>query len=119
MSVISGHGAADPPLTGGEGSPPGYEQQSASAYPCPPPLAVALIGLGLAALVIALGAGGLGGALRIAGGVVAALVAVLGAGLVVVAPNESRVLILFGRYAGTLSEARLWWVNPFTILGRK
>jgi regulator of protease activity HflC (stomatin/prohibitin superfamily) len=37
---------------------------------------------------------------------------------VVVQPNESRVLILFGRYVGTLTEARLWWVNPFTVLWR-
>jgi regulator of protease activity HflC (stomatin/prohibitin superfamily) len=36
-----------------------------------------------------------------------------------VQPNESRVLILFGRYVGTLTEARLWWVNPFTAIWRK
>jgi regulator of protease activity HflC (stomatin/prohibitin superfamily) len=34
-------------------------------------------------------------------------------GFVVVQPNEARVLILFGRYAGTISEAGLWWCNPF------
>ena len=26
--------------------------------------------------------------------------------------NESRVLIVFGRFVGTLTEARLWRVNP-------
>jgi regulator of protease activity HflC (stomatin/prohibitin superfamily) len=55
---------------------------------------------------------------RIAAGVVAAAVVVIGLGFVVVQPNESRVLILFGRYVGTLTEARLWWVNPFTIVWR-
>jgi regulator of protease activity HflC (stomatin/prohibitin superfamily) len=36
------------------------------------------------------------------------------AGLSVVQPNDSRVLILFGKYAGTIREAGFWWVNPFT-----
>jgi regulator of protease activity HflC (stomatin/prohibitin superfamily) len=29
------------------------------------------------------------------------------------------VLILFGRYVGTLLESRLWWVNPFTVFWRE
>ncbi len=36
------------------------------------------------------------------------------AGLTVIQPNESRVLILFGKYNGTIREAGFWWVNPFT-----
>lgn len=36
------------------------------------------------------------------------------AGITVVNPNEARVLLLFGRYAGTLRHPGLWWVNPFT-----
>ncbi len=35
-------------------------------------------------------------------------------GLTVVNPNEARALVLFGRYAGSLKEQGLWWVNPFT-----
>jgi regulator of protease activity HflC (stomatin/prohibitin superfamily) len=35
------------------------------------------------------------------------------AGLVVVNPNESRVLVLFGAYKGTIKENGLWWVIPF------
>ncbi len=35
-------------------------------------------------------------------------------GLVVIQPNESRVLVLFGKYAGTIRESGFWWVNPFT-----
>jgi regulator of protease activity HflC (stomatin/prohibitin superfamily) len=81
-------------------------------------VAVALAALGLAGLVIALGAGSLSSGTRIAGGAVAAAVALTGLGFVVVQPNESRVLILFGRYVGTLIDARLWWVNPFTIVWR-
>ena len=34
-------------------------------------------------------------------------------GFVVVQPNEARVLILFGRYNGSVTEAGLWWCNPF------
>ena len=40
-------------------------------------------------------------------------------GLTVVNPNQSRVLQLFGRYAGTIPESGLWWVNPFTGPRRK
>ncbi len=34
-------------------------------------------------------------------------------GLTVVQPNESRVLVLFGRYVGSIRESGFWWVNPF------
>ncbi len=36
-------------------------------------------------------------------------------GLTVVNPNEARVLVLFGRYAGSLKTAGFWWVNPFMV----
>jgi regulator of protease activity HflC (stomatin/prohibitin superfamily) len=36
------------------------------------------------------------------------------AGLTVVNPNEARVLVLFGRYQGSIKEAGFWWVNPLT-----
>ena len=32
----------------------------------------------------------------------------------IVAPNDSSVMLLFGRYVGTLREAGWHWVNPFT-----
>ncbi len=35
-------------------------------------------------------------------------------GLVSVVPGQARVVQLFGRYAGTLREPGLQWVNPFT-----
>lgn len=36
----------------------------------------------------------------------------LGAGLILVNPNESRVLLLFGEYIGTVKKNGLFWVNP-------
>lgn len=35
------------------------------------------------------------------------------AGFFVVQPNEARVLVLFGRYIGSVREAGFWWANPF------
>ncbi len=36
-------------------------------------------------------------------------------GFLIVQPNEARVLVLFGRYIGSIREAGMWWANPFTI----
>lgn len=36
-------------------------------------------------------------------------------GLVIVNPNESKVLTLFGRYIGTVKHDGFFWVNPFTV----
>lgn len=35
-------------------------------------------------------------------------------GLTIIQPNESVVLILFGKYTGTIRESGFWFVNPFT-----
>jgi regulator of protease activity HflC (stomatin/prohibitin superfamily) len=35
-------------------------------------------------------------------------------GFTVVQPNEARVLVLFGKYVGSIRDAGFWWVNPFT-----
>ncbi|NJD22152.1 MAG: SPFH domain-containing protein [Melioribacter sp.] len=35
-------------------------------------------------------------------------------GFLVVQPNDSRVLVLFGKYLGTVRISGFWWVNPFT-----
>ena len=35
-------------------------------------------------------------------------------GFIIVQPNESRVLVFFGKYIGTLGTSGFWWVNPFT-----
>ena len=34
-------------------------------------------------------------------------------GFVLVNPNSSRVLLLFGEYVGTIKQNGLFWVNPF------
>ena len=36
-------------------------------------------------------------------------------GFMVVNPNESKVLILFGAYKGTLKANGFWWANPFFV----
>ncbi|MEO8232322.1 MAG: SPFH domain-containing protein [Ignavibacteriota bacterium] len=36
-------------------------------------------------------------------------------GFLIVQPNESKVLILFGSYTGTIRNSGFWWVNPFTV----
>jgi regulator of protease activity HflC (stomatin/prohibitin superfamily) len=36
-------------------------------------------------------------------------------GLVIVNPNESSVLVLFGAYKGTIKGNGYWWVNPFFV----
>ena len=36
-------------------------------------------------------------------------------GLMVVDPNESRVLVLFGKYNGTVKSNGFYWVNPFYV----
>jgi regulator of protease activity HflC (stomatin/prohibitin superfamily) len=36
-------------------------------------------------------------------------------GLIIVNPSESRVLILFGKYVGTVKSEGFFWVNPLTV----
>jgi regulator of protease activity HflC (stomatin/prohibitin superfamily) len=96
-----------------------HEQRPAQAFACPAVGAVALVVLGVAAVLMGLGVGALSEGVRVAAAVVAVAAVLIGAGLVVVQPNEARVLILFGCYVGTLTEARLWWVNPFTVFWRR
>ena len=67
----------------------------------------------LAIVAIILGATGDRTPLTIVGIVVLVLASLLFHGLFVVQPNEARVLVLFGRYIGTVSESGWWWCNPF------
>ncbi len=95
-----------------------HEQRGASTVAGGPAAAAVIVG-GLAAIgLIAEGVGSDRTGLGAAGIVLGVVVAVLCAGFIVLAPNESRVLILFGRYVGTVSDSGLWWVNPFTIFWR-
>jgi len=45
--------------------------------------------------------------------ILSVLAALIGPGLVVVEPNGSSVLLLAGRYHGTIKESGFKWVNPF------
>jgi len=82
---------------------------------------------GYAVAPVILATVGAAGVLFITGGAVlavaGAVLAVLGlgacAGFIVVQPNESVVLILFGRYAGTVLRDGWFWVNPFTAPWRQ
>ncbi len=38
-----------------------------------------------------------------------------GSGFFVVQPNEARVLVLFGRYIGSVRRDGFWWANPFAV----
>jgi regulator of protease activity HflC (stomatin/prohibitin superfamily) len=52
--------------------------------------------------------------LRIIGSIVLLVVnSILLAGFFIVNPNESAVLVLFGRYAGSAKKNGFWWTNPF------
>ena len=54
-------------------------------------------------------------ALIAAGIVVLVLDLICWAGLTVVNPNTARVVLLFGRYLGTIKTSGLRWVNPLTV----
>src|SRR5690606_41922614 len=43
----------------------------------------------------------------------------LAAGLILVNPNESRVLLLFGEYIGSVKKNGLFWVNPLYTKKKK
>jgi regulator of protease activity HflC (stomatin/prohibitin superfamily) len=89
-------------------------EQPAPGVPGIPALVAAGAALVLGILLIVVGSGGSSAALAIVGIALVVIVSLLSPGFVAVAPNESRVLVLFGRYIGTLRESGLWWVNPFT-----
>lgn len=41
------------------------------------------------------------------------LAIILSTGLVLVKPNDAKVILFFGKYLGTVREAGLWWTVPF------
>ncbi|MER7207812.1 SPFH domain-containing protein [Streptosporangium sp. NPDC020072] len=60
-----------------------------------------------------------GDVVKIVAGVVAVLtLVVLGSGFVVVNPNEAQVVQFLGRYVGSVNDAGLQWVLPFTTRRR-
>ncbi|HKL38946.1 MAG TPA: SPFH domain-containing protein [Bacteroidales bacterium] len=73
-------------------------------------------GYGMLALVLALFLGSIAGiiAIHVFLLLIITFVAIfLSIGFVIVNPNESAVLVLFGAYQGTIKENGFFWVNPF------
>jgi regulator of protease activity HflC (stomatin/prohibitin superfamily) len=88
-----------------------HEQRPAWVLPGLPTMlgALAAMSLGIALTATAGNNGGV-----IALGIVVLVVAGFSfGGFFVVPPNQARVLILFGRYIGSVTEAGWWWCNPF------
>jgi regulator of protease activity HflC (stomatin/prohibitin superfamily) len=51
----------------------------------------------------------------IAGGIVSSIAGILMlSGLMVIGPNDARVMTFFGSYTGSVKESGLRWINPFT-----
>jgi regulator of protease activity HflC (stomatin/prohibitin superfamily) len=90
-----------------------HEQRPGRVVPGLPALAALAAAGAVGIALIVVGASSHSSPARIFGIVLIVLAAVLFGGLFVVQPNESRVLILFGRYHGTATEPGLWWCNPF------
>jgi len=79
-------------------------------------LLLLIVLVGLAALLVIRSADYPVNAFGVGAGILLFIVAMLGlGGLTIVNPNEARVLILFGRYAGSLIKDGFWWVNPFVV----
>ncbi len=102
--------------------PPGtaaYRQFGARAQRGVVAATIVLVAFVIGIALIVVGTGDHTGAVTGAGIVVLVVASLVLPGFVVVQPNESRVLILFGRYDGTVGEPGLWWVNPLTVVWRE
>ena len=91
-----------------------HEQRPARVIAGLPMMGGVLAAGAVAIVLIAVGASSHSSPLTIIGVVLLVLAGLLAGGLFVVQPNESRVLILFGRYVGTVADAGWWWCNPLT-----
>jgi len=88
-----------------------HEQRSATLIPGPIMLFATAV-VGGVGVVMTATAGKDGGLLAL-GIVVIVIAGFAPGGFFVVQPNQGRVLILFGRYIGSVTEAGWWWCNPF------
>ena len=92
-------------------------ERPASSAPGVPLLVLSIVVLlaGVGLLILSKPVGGGAEVALIILGVLLLIGSVLGfRGLFAVVPGEARVIQLFGRYAGTVREPGLRWVNPFT-----
>lgn len=69
---------------------------------------------GLVLIAAALAAFALPGPLKVLALAAGAAAVLMFRGLVIVAPNQSKLILLFGKYRGTLRDDGFYWVNPFT-----
>ena len=77
-------------------------------------------GILTAIVLLGLGIGGLIFGNQYVPAIVISIVCIVGAvftttGLIVVNPNESMLLVLFGEYKGTIKTNGFFWVNPFFV----
>jgi regulator of protease activity HflC (stomatin/prohibitin superfamily) len=112
MHVISDQDVAKEALAPGLAvSDNAHEQSRAWVLPGLPTMAAALValavGIGLAAI------SGKNGGLLVFAIIVIVIAGFSFGGFFVVQPNQARVLILFGSYIGSVTEAGWWWCNPF------
>ena len=78
---------------------------------------VVTLGLLVAAIALFIAAGATGAAgLALAGFAALAAVAPTLLGLFVVRPGQARVLVLLGRYHGTVKRDGWYWANPFAVV---
>jgi regulator of protease activity HflC (stomatin/prohibitin superfamily) len=93
---------------------PSRERPAAALPGLPMAAGVVLLLVAVVLLVALAGAAG-----AVAAVVVGGAAAIIAAGLLIVAPNEAAVLVLLGRYTGTVAEPGFYWVNPLTLLSRE
>src|SRR2546421_144293 len=112
MDVISDRDLDDEALPRGLSvSGQAYEQHPAWVLPGLPTMVGALVAVAVGVALAAVSGGNAG---ELALGVVVIVPAGFSfGGFFVVQPNQARVLILFGRYIGSVTEAGWWWCNPF------
>ncbi|HEX5194597.1 MAG TPA: SPFH domain-containing protein [Solirubrobacteraceae bacterium] len=117
--MISDEGVGDDVKRVAAASSRSHDQRPARAVAGAPATGATVLAFAIAAALIAVGVGDSIKALTVVGAVLAAVALLCTRGFVVVQPNESCVLILFGRYIGTVARAGLWWCNPFTAFWRE
>jgi regulator of protease activity HflC (stomatin/prohibitin superfamily) len=114
MNVISDTDAASEAIDRGLAlSRQAHEERPAWVIPGLPTMIGALAAMAVGIALTAVGGGNHQAGLEIIGVVVIVVAGFSFGGLFVVQPNQARVLILFGRYIGSVTEAGWWWCNPF------
>lgn len=72
---------------------------------------LAVIALGIWGIVYAINSGTGLTAILGGSGILIALISL--SGLMVIEPNQARVLVFFGKYRGNFLKEGFWWINPF------